>query len=285
MSDQPQVHRWHRISLNEIMILIVLFSLPFAIWNFKKIRLQQFEQAATPLENSGAADASNPESLFEFLVAYLFLGADHLVTSISFMDEPITDRQLESLRDDLRTLPKLNRILLENTKITDAGLSSVSELVKLNCLRLDGTAVTDAGVTQIRRLTQMRELGLARTNVTDACVVDLREMSRLRSLHLSDTQITDNGLAALKEFTNLEFLSLRNTAVTDEGLASVSSLAKMETLDLGKTKITDAWQPDLMRLSHLRGLCIDRTQLSEEGITQLKLALPDRQVWDEILQP
>jgi hypothetical protein len=285
MRNQTQASRWHQIDLKTMMFLVVLFSLPFAIWNLKKTRLRQFQQAAAPFENSGAVVASNPEGLVGFLVAYLFLGSDHLVTSISFMDEPITDRQLKSLRDELRALPKLNRILLENTRVTDAGLSAVSELVQLSCLRLDGTAITDAGVSQIRHLTKMRELGLARTNVTDACVMDLQEMTVLRSLHLSDTQITDNGLAALKEFTKLEFLSLRNTAVTDEGLASVSSLTKMETLDLGNTRITDACLPDLMRLSHLQSLCIDGTELSKDGIVQLKLALPDCRVWDEILQP
>lgn len=280
MSDQPRVYRWHQIDLKTLLFLMVLFSLPFAIWSFRRTRSLQFQQAAAPFERSGAVVASNPKGLLGFL-ACLFLGGNHVVTSISFMDKPITDRQLESLRDELRTLPKLDRILLEDTKITDEGLSCVSDCEQLMCLRLDGTAITDVGVERIRNLTQMRELGLARTNVTDACIKDLRGMSQLRCLLLSDTQITDKGLAALKEFTKLESLSLRNTAVTNEGLATVSSLTNMERLDLGNTRITDDGVPHLMRLTNLRGLSIDGTRLSQDGIAQLRLALPECRVWPE----
>ena len=280
MSDQTKVYRWHQFDLRTLMFLAFMFALPFGIWEFKKNRVRQFAKAASPFRNCGAVVASNPRSVTEFLTAYLFLGSDHLVTSISFMDEPLTDQRLDSLRENFRTVPRLNRILLENTKITDQGLLCISELDQLTCLRLDGTAITDVGVERIRNLTQMRELGLARTEVTDGCIANLRGMSRLRSLHLSDTRITDEGLAALQDFKTLEFLSLRNTAVTDEGIASLSSLSDLETLDLGNTKITDECLADLQRLASLRGLSIDGTQLSEDGVVRLKNALPDCRVWN-----
>jgi hypothetical protein len=97
MPDQPQTNRWHQFNLKTIMCLVAVVALPLAIWQFRKNRARQFANAAQPFEDLGAVVASNPKSFSDFLMAYLFLGSDHLVSSISFMDEPLTDQQLESM--------------------------------------------------------------------------------------------------------------------------------------------------------------------------------------------
>ena len=219
----------------------------------------------------GGVVASNPESFTQFLKLYIFHKGDHRITSISFMDEPMTDRQLWSLHDERHSLPNLNRILLEDTKITDRGLSTIADLDQLSWILLDGTTVTDEGVAMLQGMELMQELGLAGTNVTNEGLKHLGPMTLLRTLMLSDTQVTDAGLVHLKNKPKLQMLTLRNTAITDAGLSCIAELTNLETLDLGATQISDVGLMQLVDLNNLKNVAVEGTAVTQEGVRQIRV--------------
>lgn len=275
---RKETDRPYQFNLKTLMMLAVVVALPLGIWKFRKTRSRQYASAAQPFDDLGAVVASHPKSFTRFLKLYLFHGGDHLVTSISFMHDPLTDRQLKSLHDELHSLPNLNRILLEDTRITDRGLSVVADLNQLSWIRLDDTAVTDEGVAMIQGMKLMEELGLARTNVTNKGLKSLSQMTQLRTLFLDDTQVTDAGLVHLKGNPRLRMLTLRNTAITDDGLSVIAGMANLRTLDLGNTQVTDKGLKQLVDLKNLKNLSLDGTEVTQEGAKQIQATFPQCRV-------
>lgn len=275
---RQQAEHQYQFSLKTLLLLAVLVAVPLGIWEFRKARIKQHASAARPFEDLGGVVASHPNSFIRFVRLYLFHSGHHQITSISFMNEPLTDQQLESIHGELHALPNLNRILLGKTRITDRGLSIVADLNQLSWIRLDDTAVTDRGVAMLQEMTSMEELGLARTNVTDDGLQHLSEMAQLRTLLLSDTQITDDGLVHLKGKPLLRMVTLRGTSITDNGLPVIAGLKSLETLDLGNTGVSDAGLMQLVNRRNLKNLALDGSLVTQDGIRQIRAALPHCQV-------
>jgi internalin A len=64
---------------------------------------------------------------------------------------------------------------LIDTQITDASLPRLKSLPRLEYLLLNGTKVTDAGMECLGGLTQLRVLSLENTQVTDAGIMQLQQ--------------------------------------------------------------------------------------------------------------
>ena len=69
----------------------------------------------------------------------------------------------------------LERLHLEKTKITDAGLAHLKDLGNLEYLNLYGTAVTDAGLEHLKGLKNLKKLYVWQSQVTDAGIAKLKE--------------------------------------------------------------------------------------------------------------
>jgi hypothetical protein len=96
-------------------------------------------------------------------------------------------------------LPRLRTFQATSTKVTDAGLAHLQDLVGLEVLVLGGNDITDAGVARLAKLTGLMGLFLNSTRVTDAGLDHLRGMSRMTKLNLSKTAVTDAGVEKLKK--------------------------------------------------------------------------------------
>ena len=82
----------------------------------------------------------------------------------------------------------LERLHLDQTRVTDDGLSRLSHLRRIEYLNLRGTAVTDKGLASLRALPRLRSLYLWQTAVTPAAaralgelLVDKRRVTRWKS--------------------------------------------------------------------------------------------------------
>jgi hypothetical protein len=80
----------------------------------------------------------------------------------------IRRRVARRLLEHLERLTQLQRLELEDTQVTDAGLKHLEGLTQLHYLSLSGTQVTDAGREHLKALKQLRWLHLAWTHCTDA---------------------------------------------------------------------------------------------------------------------
>ena len=136
--DERKEERPYQFNIKALLLLAVVVALPLGIWEFRKTRSRRYANAASPFEDLGAEVHSSPENFAQFLLTYAFHSGDHLITSISFRNDPLTDQQLQSLHDELKSLPKLRWLDLQNSKVTDTGMAYVVDLGQLTLLDLTG---------------------------------------------------------------------------------------------------------------------------------------------------
>jgi hypothetical protein len=166
-------------------------------------------------------------------------------------------------------------IRLSKTTFGDEDLAQLKALTKLQRLFLDGTLITDAGLEPLEGLTGLIELSLSHTSVKDAALIHLKGLTNLQWLSLAGTCITDAGLARLGEASRLKGLRLADTEVSDDGLVHLARLTNLEKLDLRGTHVTDAGLQHLKQLRSLRRLRLTGTRATENGTAELKSVLPD----------
>ncbi|HEX4150501.1 MAG TPA: hypothetical protein VHY20_15995, partial [Pirellulales bacterium] len=92
----------------------------------------------------------------------------------------------------------LERLHVEGSRITDAGLQQLQRCQGLLILAIDRTAITDAGLERIAILPALRWLGLRDTRITERSVETLAGMQALGNLYLSDPPISQAGCEKLR---------------------------------------------------------------------------------------
>lgn len=98
------------------------------------------------------------------------------------------------------------------------------------------------------------------------------DRSALRVNLLGDT-VNDAVLKQLTRLPNVQSLLL-DTGITDRGAEEIGDLMTLRELWLRGPQITDAGLKHLKRLKNLQSLRLSETKVSEEGIRDLKRALP-----------
>lgn len=116
---------------------------------------------------------------------------------------------LLSGRKDLRTadLKKLKKVGenvvhldLGSSNVDDAMLTILKELPHLNRLHLEQTAVTDKGLSSLAHQNFLEYLNLYQTQVTDAGLEQLKTLPHLKSVYLWQTGVTEEGIARFVSF-------------------------------------------------------------------------------------
>jgi hypothetical protein len=150
---------------------------------------------------------------------------------------PLRDAEWESLRglaglrelvleqgraDDgraeiLATLTGLERLVLRNSPLGDAGFQRISRCNVLRDLNVPQAACTAAGVRALAALPHLRSLRLGGPQLAGVEVCEaVASLPQLRSLHLIDVPIGDDGLAVLQPLPGLWNLYLDGAGVSDE---------------------------------------------------------------------
>ena len=168
-----------------------------------------------------------------------------------FYAEQIGDGALVVMKD----WPKLRRLSVRGTKVTDAGISQLTNHAALESLDVGFSLFTDGGFEPLTTMPNLRELYAGGNKVTDSGVNMLRSMPNLTVLDLGGVQRTDSGLWS--------------AAVTDRGLESIASLKKLQRLNLRGAKITDAGASTLAALQALTDIDLSETALSAAGLAVL----------------
>jgi len=94
---------------------------------------------------------------------------------------------------------KITRLELGRTKVTDAGLKTISGFAVLTWLDLHETAVGDGGLSALKGLAELRTLNLFKTAVTDAGLSALDGLAKLEDVYLRETKVTEAGIKGLEE--------------------------------------------------------------------------------------
>lgn len=106
--------------------------------------------------------------------------------------------------------------LRQASKFKEEDLLLLKSLPKLTKLDLSYSSITDDAIPYINELESLKVLDLSGTNITDAGFVRL-SLPNLRMLRVDNTAITSEGDRGLEErCPNLEFMSIGNTPLHDK---------------------------------------------------------------------
>lgn len=129
----------------------------------------------------------------EFDVDLAFLSDLPSLRYLGIRDSNLTNAQLQQILSDLGFLNQL-----------DVGMSNVSSLdflhsmPELEVLRLDATRITDEDIQSIRILEKLRVLEVGWTDISDTSVDVLLEIKGLQRLDIRRTRLTEDGVQRLK---------------------------------------------------------------------------------------
>lgn len=243
--------RFLRFSLRGLLLLVLLVSVWLG-WQVNRahkqrravLRIQElggeawFDYQMQPDPN-GTAGTVYPERRSPWpkwirnLIGDEYFGD---VVSVGLYKTSAEDADIELLAD----LPRINRLSLGYTRVTDRGMQRIAEILpQLVSLDLQNTSVTDGAMPFIGQLRQLESLGLWNTNVTDAGAAHLARLTRMRNLILDGTQITDVSLIHLRSMKGFdEWLGLCCAGITDQGLVHLAHLTKAKSINLLHSRVT-----------------------------------------------
>jgi Leucine-rich repeat (LRR) protein len=164
----------------------------------------------------------------------------------------------------------------EKYALRDEAVHAFIEFPKLRRLFLSWTQITDDGVKSLSRLTHLESFEISSPHITDAAMEYIVKFKNARWLSLGGTKIGDRSISRLAELKNLKGLRL-SSAVTNDALPIVAQLRQLETLDLSGDRIDDAGLVHLAGMTNLRLLDLQTTAVTTDGpaVKKLQQALPN----------
>ena len=154
---------------------------------------------------------------------------------LAFSTRVIGDDDLPALA----ALPQLRELLIEQSRITDAGFKSLRRFEKLEHLRLRGARITDDALDALDDWPRLRLLNLPQADLTDAGVARICRRERLELLRLGSPRATDESLVAVAACPSLRFLHLIDVPITDAGLKHLEQAQQLTSLYLDGSRVTD----------------------------------------------
>jgi hypothetical protein len=141
----------------------------------------------------------------------------------------------------IAAIPNLRSLYLYRTQVTDEGLRELWPIRGvLQKLCLNHTGITDAGLTHLEGFEQLRTLCLTGTQVSGPGLISLAGLSKLEMLSLRATEIGDDGLEHLPPLRSLWLLDIEDTPISDAGLAHLWELRALKCLFPNGSRVTPA---------------------------------------------
>uniref|UniRef100_K3W816 F-box domain-containing protein n=1 Tax=Globisporangium ultimum (strain ATCC 200006 / CBS 805.95 / DAOM BR144) TaxID=431595 RepID=K3W816_GLOUD len=171
----------------------------------------------------------------------------------------------------INRLERLERLVLAETALTDAGLIEICKHnVYLKALDVSGTEVTDAGTMGLANLKDLEVLSLDTSGITNRSLANLTCLPRLEKLDLFGASITDNGLLHLVPLRRLKELEICSGTISDRGVELISKITTLTSLNLSQNRNIHAKSLVYIRsLTELRYLNLSNTSISALSLRHL----------------
>jgi internalin A len=161
---------------------------------------------------------------------------------------------------------------LSGSWINDTEMLSLASFPKLERLDLSHTRISDEGLLHLRPAKQIRDLNLLYAEqITDLGLNAIKGWTNLQRLNVRGTRIADPTLAIVSKLAQIESLDIANTGITEAGLDNLVSLTRLKHLVVGRSRFSDEALGVLRLLNTLESLDlsgprgVSRTQRSEGG--------------------
>ena len=213
------------------------------------------------------------------------------VTDLDLTRSGVSDDGMKALV----AFPKLEKLNLSDTRVSNAGLASVAEVKSLRTIILaNQRGIDDNGILALAPLKDMESLTINGCSVTDVVLPTLAEFEGLQVLNLSgNTEIYGKDfktLTAKGAFRNLRELHVRGSKFGYYGLEQMNKMPKLEVLLAGSCELAGPAINGLAGCEHLRVLDLSQNRLQDDnmkGVSRLKnleeLRLNDLPLTDECL--
>jgi hypothetical protein len=98
-------------------------------------------------------------------------------------------------------MPKLERLTIRGTDITDGGAEHIGKLRRLTLLEIHNSMLTDDGIAYLSRLRELKSLvvGGHRTRITGKSIEHFKNMKSLEVLDVSSTRMHAFEVEKLQE--------------------------------------------------------------------------------------
>ncbi|PYT25999.1 MAG: hypothetical protein DMG57_23130 [Acidobacteria bacterium] len=201
------------------------------------------------------------------------------VTAVHLAGTWVTDTELL----DIVRLPKLERLDLAHTRISDEGLQYCKPAKQMKELNLFyAEQITDRGITAIKDWKKLTSLNLHGTRISDGALEILGGLPQLEVLDIAYTPFTDNGLDALVPLTALRQLSIGRSKLSQNAIEVLRLFPTLEYLDVGGPhpgpggyRATSGLPMDdnlpraISGLKQLRVLKLSYSQIAADGLSTL----------------
>lgn len=155
----------------------------------------------------------------------------NLPESLCLQGEDIDDATCEALGNKGSFF---DRLLIDNTSITDAGICKLAKL-DINTLEVGPGKITDQGLaTAALKVSYQLKLS---GHFTGTCL-QTWNLPSLESIDLSDSQVTDEILESISIPKSLRRFGVSNTKVTDVGIKCVHG-SQLDVVHVATTSISD----------------------------------------------
>lgn len=172
----------------------------------------------------------------------------------------------------LATWPGLEEVsIIDGKKVGDKGVQAIAKLPKLHRLDLVDTVVSEVGLAQLSGHRALTQLDLSNTVVTTKVrALRLKDIPKLESLSLAcEGGMTSVSLTALPQLKQLGDFPL------DVETAEVSGLPKLTDLDFRGSKLRKLTIADM---PGLESIDLRDTQVDDETVKELKKKFPKVEV-------
>lgn len=160
--------------------------------------------------------------------------------------------------EHLGHISALESLQIISTKFNDAWVPNIAKLKNLKTLRvINNGKLTDAGMEQLAGLKNLEQFGFIGTAITGKAYAKFDGFTKLTRVSHRGSSIDDEGLKELCEhLPNLEHISLAHAKFTDAGAVHLAKLTKLKGLELGAHATPAA-------LAHITALPVEYLQLGE----------------------
>lgn len=187
---------------------------------------------------------------------------------------------------ELAAMPKLERLDLSHTRISDEGLLLLRPAKRIRELNLRyAEQITDQGMNAVKLWRELRVLNVRGTRIADGTMAVASDLPQLESLDVTGTSITENGLDSLVPMVKLKRLEIGRNRIRDESMAMLRLLTDLEWLDLSGPRGVNRNQrreanalalplvAAIAELSRLRVLKLGHLNIDAEGLAILAAKL------------
>lgn len=141
--------------------------------------------------------------------------------------------------------------------VSDGDLLELARMPKLQRLDLSRTRISDKGLAYLKTAPALREVNLAYAErIGDPAHAVIKEWKQLTRLSLRGTVVADETAAAAASLPLLEILDLADSIVGDPGVEALASAPKLKQLSLGNIRMSEIGYQSLRQLTGLSHLDI-----------------------------